>query len=78
MRLMAREHDPCDAGRLINLWPMPCIKDMKRSVAGLRSYVFGDGDVKVGVGLSPDKQEGNVGAPELDQASCAGGDLFNW
>ena len=50
---------------------------MKSSVAGLRPHVVGDGDMKVRVALSPDEQEGNVGAPELDQTSRVGGDLIS-
>src|SRR5258708_28464201 len=54
----------------------PCIKNMKGSVPGLGPHVVGDGDMKVRVGLPPDEQEGNVGAPELDQTSRVGGDLI--
>jgi hypothetical protein len=32
---------------------MPRIKDMNRSIPGLGSHVLGDGDMKIGVGLSP-------------------------
>ena len=49
---------------------------MKGSVPGLGPHVVGDGDMKVRVGLPPDEQEGNVGAPELDQTSGVGGDLI--
>jgi hypothetical protein len=29
--------------------------------------VFGDAEVKIRIGLSPNEQKGNIGSPELDQ-----------
>ena len=52
---LARKHNPSDISRLIDLGPMPRFKDMKRSIPGLRSHVLGDGDMKIGVGLSPNE-----------------------
>ena len=52
---LARKHNPSDISRLVDLGPMPRFKDMKRSIPGLRSHVLGDGDMKIGVGLSPNE-----------------------
>jgi len=46
---LACNHNPSDIGRLVDLWPMPRFKDMNRSIAGLRSHVLGDDDMKIGV-----------------------------
>jgi hypothetical protein len=52
---LGRKHNPSDISRLVDLGPMPRFKDMKRSIPGLRSHVLGDGDMKIGVGLSPNE-----------------------
>ena len=52
---LARKHNPSDISRLVDLGPMPRFKDMKRSIPGLRSHVLGDGDMKIGVRLSPNE-----------------------
>jgi hypothetical protein len=49
------DDNPSDISRLVDLGPMPRFKDMKRSIPGLRSHVLGDGDMKIGVGLSPNE-----------------------
>ena len=54
---------------------MPCFKGIKRGMPGLGAQVFGYAEMKIGIGLPPDQQEGNVGAPELDQTGRIGGDL---
>ena len=76
---VTRKHDASDLGGCVDLRPVPCIKNMKGSVPGLGPHVVGDGDMKVRVGLPPDEQEGNVGAPELDQTSrLAATSSVNW
>ena len=52
---LAREHDPSDVSRLVDLGPMPRFKDMNRANLGLGSHVLGDGDMKIGVGLPPNE-----------------------
>jgi hypothetical protein len=52
---LARKHNPSDIGRLVDLGPMPRLKDMKRSIPGLRSHVLGDGDMKIAVRPSPNE-----------------------
>jgi hypothetical protein len=67
-----------DLGGCVDLRPVPCVKNMKGSVPDLGPHVVGDGDMKVRVGLPPDEQEGNVGAPELDRAVLAATSSVNW
>jgi len=55
LQSLSRKHNPCDVSRLIDLGPMPRFKDMNHSIPGLGSHVLGDGDVKIGVGLSPNE-----------------------
>ena len=38
---------------------------MNGSVLSLGPQVLSDADMKIGVGLPPDEQEGQVGAPEI-------------
>jgi hypothetical protein len=52
---LARKHDPSDLSRLVDLGPMSSFKDMNRGIPGLGSHVLGDGDMKIGVGLSPNE-----------------------
>ena len=52
---LARKHDPSDVSRLVHLGPMSRFKDMKSGIPGLGSHVLGDGDMKIGVGLSPNE-----------------------
>ena len=52
---LARKHNPSDISGLVDLGPMPRFKDMNHSIPGLGSHVLGDGDMKIGVGLSPNE-----------------------
>jgi hypothetical protein len=62
-RPLVREHDVSDLGRLVDLRPVPRVKRVKGGVPGLGFEVLGDADMKIGVGVPPDEQEGQVGAP---------------
>jgi hypothetical protein len=62
-RPLVREHDASDLGRLVDLRPVPRVKRVKGGVPGLGFEVLGDADMKIGVGVPPDEQEGQVGAP---------------
>ena len=55
LQLLARKYNPSDISGLVDLGPMPRFKDMNHSIPGLGSHVLGDGDVKIGVGLSPNE-----------------------
>jgi hypothetical protein len=54
----ARKHDATGVGGLVDLRPVPRFERMNGGVLGLRSQVFSDADVKIGVGFPPDEQEG--------------------
>src|ERR1700757_1586924 len=64
-RPLVRKHDASDVGGLVNLRPVPGFKRMKGGVLSQGFEVLGDADMKIGVGLPPDEQEGQVGAPEI-------------
>src|SRR6516162_10825497 len=55
---------------------MPRFKDMNRTILRLGSQVLGDGDMKIGVGLSPNEYERDVGAPEIGQTGRVGSDFI--
>src|SRR6516162_10916459 len=71
-----RKYNPSHISRLVDLGPMPRFKDMNRSIPGLGSHVLGDGDMKIGVGLSPNEYERDVGAPEIGQTGRVGSDFI--
>ena len=52
---LARKYNPSDISGLVDLGPMPRFKNMNHSILGLGSHVLGDGDMKIGVGLSPNE-----------------------
>ena len=66
MTSVVLKHYSSDVSSGVDLWPMPCFKGMKRRTPGLRSHVFGDGEMKIRIGLPPDEHERNVGAPKFD------------
>jgi len=52
---LAGKHDSSDVNRLVDLGPMSRVKDVKSGIPGLGSHVLGDGDMKIGVKLSPNE-----------------------
>ena len=52
---LVRKHDASDVSRLVDLGPMSGFKDMNRGIPGLGSQVLSDGDMKIGVRLSPNE-----------------------
>src|SRR6516162_7710442 len=55
-RPLGRKHDASSIGSLVDLRPVPRFKRMNGGVLGLRSQVFGNGNVEIGIGLAPDEQ----------------------
>jgi hypothetical protein len=55
---LARKHDASGVGGLVDLRSVPSFKRMNGGVLSLGFEVLGDADMKIGVGLSPDEQEG--------------------
>ena len=58
---MVRKRDASDLGRLDDLRAVPRVKRVNGGVPGLGFEVLGDADMKIGVGVPPDEQEGQVG-----------------
>ncbi|MEI9987908.1 MAG: hypothetical protein WDN69_35280 [Aliidongia sp.] len=73
---MVRKQDASDVGGRVDLRPMTGLKDVKGGTPGLGSHVFGDANVQIGVGLAPNEEKRNLGAPELKQTGRIGSDLM--
>src|SRR6516164_317009 len=64
-RPLGRKHDASSVGSLVDLRPVPRFKRMNGGVLSLRSQVFCNGNVEIGIGLPPDEQDGQVRTPEI-------------